>query len=78
MFGEDQEETRSYPEEYFIEDLALLIAQGLSGRAPKQPDEDVKHLAEVFGTIILNPNLRSIVDTYYVYHKEASRLSDLK
>lgn len=54
MFGEDQVETRSYPVESFIEDLALVIAQGISGRAPTRPDEDVKHLAEVFGTIILN------------------------
>lgn len=78
MFGEDQEETRSYPEEYFIEDLALLIAQGISGRAPKRPVGGDKYLAEVLGAIVFNPDLRRTVEMYYEYHKEARRLSDAK
>ena len=78
MFGEDMATTRSYPEEYFIEDLALLIAQGISGRAPNRPDEEAERLAVVFGAIILNPELRRVVERYYEYYKEASRLSDSK
>lgn len=67
-----------YTDEQLIDDLAKVIAQGISGVVGTVPEPEDVTLARAFAEILNNDSLTDTVLEYCRLLAEASRLSDSK